>query len=171
MKLQHSSSHTRRAFTLLELCAVMWVLGLTLVIGVGILVASFKLDQASRKTLERLSVHNQLADRFRQDVASAEGAAFPRDSDAEDAVPQSLVLRFAADHHVKYQWADVYVERIEERGGQLSRQQFRIDPGCAGTSFFWAGFDNPVITMRLLEKTKDGTRGFDISAALRGDRR
>ena len=61
----------RRGFSLIELCAVMWALGITVSFGAVLLIATMRADQMTAGELHRISRHNQLADEFRGDVAGA----------------------------------------------------------------------------------------------------
>lgn len=166
----HAADRPRAGFTLLELIVVMWALGFLMLVGALLVVAALKTDQSARNTVNRLSQHSQLADRFRADVARAEGAAFPKEPEQQRETPSSLVLRMSEKHHVMYLWKDGHIDRVEEADSK-SYQQFSVGNDCADVEFLWTDLNNPVLTLRLIRTSKEGSSVLDISAALRGDLR
>lgn len=160
----------RLGFTLLEMMVVLWALGFLMVIGALLVVAALRTDQSARNTVNRLSQHSQLADRFRADVARAEGAAFPKELDQQRETPSSVVLRMSEGHHVMYLWRDGQIERVEEADTK-SYQQFAVGRDCTDVEFLWSDLNNPVLTLRLIRTSRGGNSVLDICAALRGDLR
>jgi type II secretory pathway pseudopilin PulG len=158
----------RGGFTLLEVLAIMWGMGILTVLGVAVLVGVFKVHQLTAATYLHLNQHETLVDQFRADVAQAVSA--PATLEKWTAGPACLVLRNPAGAHVVYVQVDEEWKRIRGPKGETNS----LHPGPKGTQveFARSGPDGRLVTMRLTPPQPPvgkKPRALEISAALGGD--
>ena len=90
----------RKAFSLVEMLAVLWGLGILTVLGVVIVAGVFKVHQFAAATHSDLNRFETFVDQFRSDVAHASAA--PAALDKWTAGPGCLLLRYPDDSHIVY---------------------------------------------------------------------
>jgi prepilin-type N-terminal cleavage/methylation domain-containing protein len=159
----------RHGFTLLEMTAVLVILGAIMTLGGALILTSMRADQVGANTLRQLTRHAELADQFRADVGRA--VAAPERFEAFTAGPDCLILRFANGSHVVYVF-DAGKESLvrEVRGEKPRRQPLPTGSDKATVKFIRPAGEQPVITMRVDETPARGVpRRVEFSAALGGD--
>jgi hypothetical protein len=158
----------RPAFTLLEMIAVIWALGVLLGFGVALVMAGVQTDRVGAGTLRELSRRAELADQFRADVAKADAA--PESFEKWAAGPDCLILHMPGDVHVVYRWQNGQVERFVRRGTSEMRRPIGVGPENTTVEFVRPAGERPVVTLRIVESPGRGvTWRVDIAAALGGD--
>jgi prepilin-type N-terminal cleavage/methylation domain-containing protein len=162
-------SHVRAGYSLLEMLAVMAVLAFILGLGGALLLTAMRADQVGAATLHQMSMHDELADQFRADVARA--TETPAELGNLKAGPNCLILKTDAGH-VVYHWHDRKLDRIVRANGQESRRPVAISSEDTSVEFVRPAGDRPIITVRVLQTLpKTAKRTTEISAALGGDER
>jgi hypothetical protein len=161
----------RPGFTLTEIVVVTWGLGVCMLIGGALIVTTLKADRAGEAAMNRLSVREALASRFRADVARAEAA--PERLGDLAAGPACLLLQMPGGSSVVYRWEEGTLERIERGGdGRDMRQTMPAGPAVTAVDFLRSGGKGVLITLRISEAPGRGpTRRAELSAALGGDQR
>jgi len=160
----------RRGFTLVELIVVMWFLGVALVVGTAILMATFRLERFAAGTIQRVSRLSQLADGFRDDVALA--AEAPKSRGEFRQGPDCMILRQPGDVWVVYQWTAGRLWRHRLSEDSAARREVATGPGEVAIAFEPADGVGPLITMRLTEVDRERPRlTWTFSAGLGGGRR
>ena len=161
----------RRAFTLTEMVVVIWGLGVCLLIGGALIATTIKANRAGEVCINRLSLREALANRFREDVARAEAA--PERLGDLTAGPACLLLQMPGDLSVVYSWDEGTLERVErDRDQGETRQNVPVGPTVTAIEFIRSGGKAAIITLQISEAFGHGpTRRAELSAALGGDRR
>jgi type II secretory pathway pseudopilin PulG len=177
----------RPGFSLVEMVALMWALGLAMVVGAALLVGVIRTERAAAASYRRLADRGALADQFRDDVGQA--AAAPDRMDEWTAGPTCLLLMLADGRRVTYCWDDGHLERSEQRDARTFRRYMPlgIDSGprpvpaadregrdMKGTEveFTRTGNDGRILTLRVSEPPAAAgvaSRPVEIVAALGGD--
>jgi type II secretory pathway pseudopilin PulG len=160
----------RPGFTLLEAVAVMWGMGILMLVGVAIIVGVFKIQDATEAGYTQASRQETLVDQFREDVARA--VAAPASIDKWTAGPAVLILRTSEGGHIVYATQNERLERWRLPKGDV----YTLHAALAGTrmEFMRSGPDGRLVTMRLTPppaSTGKARDSLDIAAALGGDLR
>lgn len=157
----------RRAYSLIEMLAVMAVLAFILGLGGALLLTAMRADQVGAATLHEMSIHDELADQFRADVARA--TETPAELGNLKAGPTCLILRTAAGH-VAYHWHDHKLDRIVLANGQESRRPVAVSSEDTSVEFVRPAGDRTIISVRVIQTLpRTAKRTTEISAALGGD--
>lgn len=161
----------RRGFTLIEMVAVIWGLGILMLIGAVSLIAALKLQNAATSYPQRLALHAAAADEFRADVARASAA--PDAAGKFKAGPNCVILRVAADTFVVYRWEGGQLERFEMDGARLSRRVVAVAKETLAVRFVREDGKGRVLAMRLDFTQAGGERRGEtiVESALGGDLR
>jgi hypothetical protein len=162
---------SRRGFTLLEITAVVWALGLTLLLGTTILLAALRIEKAAAAAEHRNSLHGIVADHFRADVALA--GATPETLHTLKAGPTCLILRLADGTYVVYRAEEGRLERAALATAAATPYWMPLAGDGVTAAFAAAGTDRRVLTLTLQEPDDSGRRKWTtaIAAALGGDLR
>lgn len=171
MKLPAPDSRPRRAFTLMEMCAVISVLAITLGFGSAILILSVRANQVAAGTLRKVVQNGQLADRFRADVALASDA--PERSGSTEREAHCLILTNPDGSAVIYRFADRQLTRtVSTSRGEQSAVLASAGPDEAYQFLLSDEPASRLVTLRMIETRRRGEpQTLDICAALGGDRR
>jgi hypothetical protein len=164
------SESGRRAFTLIEMCAVMATLGITLSLGAIILLVAMRSNQVGGATLLQIRLCTDVGDTFRADVASA--VAVPATLDNWRRSPTCLILQRTGDERVVYDWQNGQLTRTVRKAERESRTVLSIGISDIAVEFEALDGARPVIQMRVIESRGHGaSRRSEFAAALGGDRR
>jgi type II secretory pathway pseudopilin PulG len=159
-----------RGFTLLELCAVVTTLGLTLGLGSIILLVAMRANQVGSATLLEVRLRVDVGDTFRADVARAVSA--PDKLGAWARSPTCVLLRQANGDAVIYEWQNDHLSRTVQSGERTDRSELSLGIPNIAVEFDQHDGHWPVLTMRITEPLHHGIdRHSEFSAALGGDRR
>ena len=162
-------TRTRRAFTLLELLAVMWTLSLLLGFGAVILLAALRTDQLAGNTIHRITRNAELADLFRDDVARASETV---NQLGEFSGDKSCLILKQGDTHIIYQWKNNALTRIARTGMQDQRRPVALGPTEGRVEFVTQNGRRPVISMRISDVERQLAQpSLEIAATLGGDAR
>lgn len=163
--------HVRRGgFTLLEMQAVMFAMGVALFLGTQLIVAALKVERIGRAADTRLARRAELARDFRGDVARA--AAAPDQLAGLSAGPTNLILRMSGGTTVVYRWQNGMLERVERTSEAEAVRPYPSGPELSRVEFRRPKEGRGLVTLRLIESAKGGQeRVVDLSAALAGDLR
>lgn len=155
----------RRAFTLLEVTAVMAMMVILLLLLVSIVVGALRVEELAAGNYNRLLEQEVVADQFRDDVAAATAA--PK----EKAGTDRLLLTRPDGGPVVYRWEDDSLVRTETVGGKDVSRVLRVGNGVEVE--FTRSADDRLLTLRLVESRgpRKVKHAVDITAALGGDRR
>jgi prepilin-type N-terminal cleavage/methylation domain-containing protein len=157
----------RGGFTLIELLVAMAVLVMLLSMSVAIILAMLRNHETDVAFGQRLATQEDLAERFRTDVASA-GAAPPRAGEFV-ASSRCLILRQPSGKLLVYRMAVDGLERIEETQTRLVRL------GNERASIEFERGDGRLLTLRWVEtrgsEAEPVRHALEFSAALGGDLR
>ena len=157
-------------FTLLELCAVVTTLGLTLGLGSIILLVAMRANQVGSATLLQVRLRADVGDTFRADVARAVSA--PEKLDKWERSPTCVLVRQANGDAVIYQWQNGQLSRTVRSGERTDRSVLSLGIPNLAVEFDQRDAQWPVLTMRITERLHHGVdRHSEFSAALGGDRR
>ncbi len=160
----------RRGFTLLEMCVVMFAMGIAMAMGVALIVTTIKAATVGETTSERFSKLAELSRQFRADVALAEAA--PERVDDIAAGPTVLILKMPDGTTVLYQKGEESLDRVERIGKKELVRRFPLDQPDIKTEFARTTIGPKLITLRLTTKKDAGAaKTTEISAALGGDLR
>jgi type II secretory pathway pseudopilin PulG len=161
---------SRQGYTLIELCAVMATLGMTLSLGAIILLVAMRANQVGGATLLQVRLRTDVADTFRADVAGS--TQIPTTLGQRTRSPTCLILRRQNGDHVVYEWQNGQLTRTVLAGEQESRSILSIGIPDIAIEFSSAGEASAVVTMRVDESLGHGiVRRSEFAAALGGDRR
>lgn len=160
----------RCAFTLIEMCAVISVLAMTVGFGSAILILSFRTNVMAAGTLRSIVLTGQIADRFRDDVHQATQA--PEKSGSIQRGARQLILTRADGATIVYRFDDqrlIRTIRNGEQEQQLDLGRFGAEQKC---EFDFSQLERGWITLRIIESlTRGSERQVEVTAALGGDRR
>jgi len=160
----------RRAFSLIEMCAVMATLGITLSLGAIILLVAMRSNQVGGATLLQIRLCTDVGDTFRADVANA--VATPATLENSRRSPACLILQGVGDEHVVYDWSNGQLTRTVRRAERESRSILAIGIPQIVVEFEVPDGNRPVVLMRVIESRGHGaTRRSEFAAALGGDQR
>jgi type II secretory pathway component PulJ len=165
---RNGGKHPRGGFTLMELLAVMFGVGILTIFGCMLLVSIFRVHQRSAEFRQRVTRHETFVDQFRDDVAGARNA--PPASGKWKAGPACLILQKPDNTAIIYAETNGEWRRTLEPKGI----SYELHPGPDGTKleFHRSGPDNRLVTMRIIvPQTRLAPRRepMEISAALGGD--
>jgi len=164
------SGSSRRAFSLIEMCAVMATLGITLSLGAIILLVAMRSNQVGGATLLQIRLSTDAGDTFRADVAGA--VAAPATLGDLSRGPTCLILQGVGDEHIVYDWKNGQLTRTVRRAERESRSVLSIGIPEIAVEFEAPDGNRPVILMRVIESRGNGaSRRSEFAAALGGDRR
>ncbi|CAN5130249.1 hypothetical protein BH11PLA2_BH11PLA2_24700 [soil metagenome] len=156
----------RRAFSLMELMAVLGVLGIVFMLGILFLYSMVSLQRVSGGHHQRVARHAALAERFRDDVRTA--SECPDKFQTHTAGAECLILKMPDGRHVVYRFADSTLQRID--GEQ--QQVFTLHSPQSTVSFSRGAGAITVVTLTLTEPQKNRTvLPLEITANLGGNRR
>src|SRR5436190_13336136 len=119
-----STSRHRAGFSLLEMCAVMGTLGLTLSIGGVILITAMKATKVGSTSLLQIRLRSDVVDTVRTDIAAASAA--PDQFETWTRSHSCLILERSADEHVIYEWQPGELMRIARTAAGESRSRLSI---------------------------------------------
>lgn len=157
----------RRGFSLLELAAMIFVLGLLLTMIAGLVWATVRIERAEAESFQRSITVGSLADQFRADVAAAEASL--EQLDRHVAGRHCLILQ-KKDGAVIYRWTGGRLERSEKTHGEVSMQALTIPVQTTSVEFSRVN-DKPglvEIALRPEGPPAPGKRPILIQAALGG---
>ncbi|MBI3406989.1 MAG: type II secretion system protein [Planctomycetes bacterium] len=159
----------RKGFTLIEMSAILTVIGVLMVFGVTMIMGTMRTHTADAELFDRVYLQSALAELFRDDVASAEAAPAQAGDFAADG--QCLILRHPESGLIVYRVAADRLVRLEKGAGKELEQTYRLDKDQASVEFQRSGKDNRLITLRLTEHHDDDRvrRVIEFSAALGGN--
>jgi prepilin-type N-terminal cleavage/methylation domain-containing protein len=152
----------RPGFTLVELLVVIMCLSVLLSLLGTMLWSVFRIQAAATASFEQMQAEARLADRFRDDVASASDS--PELAADFQASPLCMILRGKDDAVVIYRFLETRIDRSELRDEASQVESFRmIGEGSIGEF----GRQGRLMTLTL----RGPKRGiFTVAAALGGDR-
>jgi len=161
----------RRGFTLLEMLAVIWALGLVMFLGVTLLLGAMRIEKAASTADHQNTLHGILADQFREDVARA--GATPESVGQLKAGPTCLILRLADGTYVVYRAEAGRLERAALAAAGATPYWMPLGGEGLTVAFATTGSDRRVLTLTLQEPVGSGLRKHTtaITAALGGDLR
>jgi type II secretory pathway pseudopilin PulG len=166
----HQSNNSRRAYSLIEMCAVMGTLGITLSLGAIILLVAMRANQVGGATLLQIRLRTDVGDTFRTDVADAVAAPANLGNSSRSAT--CLILRQSGGNHVVYEWQNGQLTRTVHTADRESRTILSIGIPDISVEFDVPAGDRPVILMRVTESLGHGAiRRSEFAAALGGNRR
>jgi prepilin-type N-terminal cleavage/methylation domain-containing protein len=160
----------RRAFSLIEIMAVMACLGIGLSIGAVTLAAAMRSNQLAAGTLLHLRLRSEIADMFRSDVALADSLL---ESDGANSRSSTcLILNKSDGERVIYESRDGELIRTVRTSTGETKTSFRLGDPNATIEFPAPDARSKLVTMVIVDSPPRGTtRRTEISAALGGDRR
>jgi type II secretory pathway pseudopilin PulG len=164
----------RRAFTLIEMLVVMAGMALIIGLSIALILGVVRTYDADAALYRRLTAQEQLADRFRADVAAAEAA--PVRAGAWSAGERCLILRRPGGRLVVYTFAEnAGLERLET-GGTATEERQVLPLGTDGVAVaFVRGERDKLLSLRWVEtRGMEGApvlRALEFTAALGGDLR
>jgi hypothetical protein len=160
----------RCGYSLIEMCAVMGTLGITLSLGALILLVAMRSNQLGGATLLQVRLRTDVGDTFRADVAGA--IAAPESLGNLTRGATCLILRQPNGEHVAYEWQNGQLTRTVRTTDRESRSILSIGIPDIDVEFEAPAGDRPVILMRVIESLGHGAiRRSEFAAALGGDRR
>jgi type II secretory pathway pseudopilin PulG len=160
----------RRGYSLIEMCAVMGALAITLSLGAIILLVAMRANQVGGATLLQVRLRTDVGDTFRADVAGA--VATPESLGDSTRSATCLILRRPNGEHVVYDWQNGQLTRTVRTHDRESRSFLSIGIPDITVEFDVPAGDRPVILMRVIESLGHGAiRRSEFAAALGGDRR
>jgi prepilin-type N-terminal cleavage/methylation domain-containing protein len=144
----------KHAFTLIEIVAVISMLGVMLLLIAATLWGAVRVERADAAAFHRMTVQAQLADQFRDDVHRATACA---DAFRElSASTTCLILKLNEDRHVAYRWTDERLTRTEFVGAE--EMSLYVPTGDRVTvEFGRPDAGPPIVWMRLLESRGAGS--------------
>ena len=159
----------RRAFTLLEVAAVLAILSVLMLLLTAALVGAFRIEELAAGSYNRLIRQEVVADQFRDDVAAASAA--PKERAKDRAGPDCLLLTRPDGGQVVYRWEDESLVRTEVIGGKETAHALPVGSGV--TVAFARSADDRLLTLRLSEARgpRKVKQIVDVTAALGGDLR
>jgi prepilin-type N-terminal cleavage/methylation domain-containing protein len=144
------SKHARKGFSLLEMTAVLMLVGIVLVFSATIFHGGFRIERANSAAFRRLMHEHELADRFRADVA--ETIATPEVWGDFEAGWACLILQKRDRHHVAYyQGRDKRLKRFEQDGDRETDATLPLGDGPLVLEFLR---DGRLVTLRIEEARK-----------------
>lgn len=160
----------RGGFTLLEIVVVMALLSVILMLIAVTVVGATRIERASADAHLRAAAWQELADRFRADVAGADAA--PATRGGRDAGPHALFLQVNGQP-VAYRWDAGRLQRSAGPNVDESARQLPLGSDRLSVEFARSGPDGRLITLRLFETRGEGNLvpRLEIAAALGGDLR
>jgi len=165
LALRVSVRYPRPGWSLLELSAVLVILGVLLALTFATVAGAMRTEQASVASFHKLAVQSALADLFRTDVAKAKTAPMKFDKFAK--APDCLLLEMPDGTHIVYQWAKSRLTRSTYSGTKTGEQQVPLGEKRATAEFSWSNdAAHPLLTMRVNSGTHTPV---EITAALGGD--
>jgi prepilin-type N-terminal cleavage/methylation domain-containing protein len=163
----------RRAFTLLEMVAVMAMFSVIMLLVATTLWGAFRIERASSAASDRRMLHARLADLFRYDVRNAMATV-----DLWNGVrsgSDAIILKLGERHHVLYRWVDGRLKRLEVNGDDESAQSLPIGEDDVTVTFSRNEAEGRIAVLRITETRGVGGSRRDqvveFSAAVGGDRR
>jgi type II secretory pathway pseudopilin PulG len=157
----------RPGWSLLELTAVMGILGVLLALTFATVAGTIRTEQASVASFHKLAVQSALADLFRTDVAQAKAA--PDKLDAFVKGPACLILQLPDQSHIVYRWDKGRLIRSTFSGKKTAAQPVPLGEKRATVEFSWSAAAAPaLLTLRVKGQA---LAPLDITAALGGDNR
>lgn len=157
----------RRGFSLLELAAMIFVLGLLLTMIAGLVWATVRIERAEAESFQRSITVGSLADEFRADVAAAEAA--PEQLDRHVAGRHCLILQ-KKDGAVIYRWTGGRLERSEKTRGEVAMQALTVPTQTTSVEFSRVKDKLGLVEIALRSEgpPTPGNRPVQIQAALGG---
>jgi hypothetical protein len=157
----------RKWFSLLEMTALLMLVGIVLVFTATIFHGGFRIERAGARAFRNIVHRHELADQFRADVADT--IATPENWEDFEAGPTCLILTKAENDHVIYEWRGKNLSRIERNADDERKRTFPIEGERLEVAFVR---DGRLITLRLQESNKPApSRIREIAAALPGGSR
>jgi prepilin-type N-terminal cleavage/methylation domain-containing protein len=157
----------RSGFSLLELLAVMAILGILIAMTFATMAGTIRTEQASVASFHKLAVQSALADGFRADVAQAKSA--PDKFDTFVKSPTCLILELPDRSHIVYRWAKGRLTRTTRSGKAKGEQPLPLGEKRATAEFSWSG--EPAHALLTLRLKGQALAPLEITAALGGDNR
>ena len=158
--------HHRSGYTLVEMLVVISVNSVLMAAAVTLLAALVKSDRSGQQHCERTRALVQLAEQFRDDVATASDATI-----ATNQVGETLRLRFGDERTVEYVRDGKRIRRLEHEGSAASSREAYSLAELSNATF---GISEDKLTALSLTFT-DNMSGFGdawhIEAPLARDRR
>jgi prepilin-type N-terminal cleavage/methylation domain-containing protein len=160
-------NNCRPGWSLLELIAVMAILGVLMAMTFATLAGTVRTEQASVASFHKLAVQSALADLFRADVAQAKAA--PDKLDALAKGPACLILELPDRSHIVYRWDKGRLTRSTFSGKKTAEQPVPLGEKRATVEFLWSGeAAHVLLTLRV---KGPAAAPLEITAALGGDNR
>lgn len=157
----------RRAFTLLEISAVLVLLGVLSLVGAATLLAAVRVHRGSASVSDAVTILATVADRFRADVGGA--AAAPDRGGDVAADPERLLLTIPDGGAVTWRFAGGRLTRSSGKGPGSRDELIGLGPDPLTAEFSRQG---RLVTLRLWDRRGAVPRfRAEISAALGGDNR
>jgi hypothetical protein len=162
---------SRRAFTLLEVVAVIWALSVVLLLGGVTLLGANRIQKAGSAADHQNTLRGIVADQFREDVALA--ASTPEAVGPLTAGPSCLILRLADRRYVVYRVEAGRLERAALSTADAAPSWMRLGGEGLAVVFARTGPDQRLLTLTIQEPVGSGPRKrtTEIMAALGGDLR
>ena len=151
----------RRAFTLIEMVVVIMCLSVLLSLLGTMLWSVFRIQAVATTSFEQMQAEASLADRFRDDVATARES--PDLAGDFQASPLCMILRGQDNAFIIYRFLDKRIDRTALREGASQIESFNVVGESSVAEFGRRG--------RLMTLTVRGPkRGLlTVAAALGGD--
>ena len=167
MKVRES----RRAFTLLEVVAVIWALSVVLLLGGVALLGANRIQKAASAADHQNTLRGIVADQFREDVALADSN--PEAVGPLKAGPSCLILRLADRRYVVYRAEAGGLERAALSTADAAPYWVPLGGEGMAVAFARTGPDKRLQTLTIQEPVGSGPRKrtTEIMAALGGDLR
>lgn len=147
----------RPGMSLNEILVVLVALGVCMLLGVSILRAALRAEQAAARVHHDMQVRNLLADQFRADVNGATAAV---DAQGElKAGATCLILRQPNGKHLAYRWEEGRLERSVAPDEEDSWRPIPVGHRCAGVSFAHDAAERRLVTLRLVEPRGNRAEG------------
>jgi prepilin-type N-terminal cleavage/methylation domain-containing protein len=160
----------RPGFTLIEIVAVMFLLGTLMLLAGAVLVGAFQTERLANHISKRQAGQEALAEQFRRDVAMARAA--PDTWKEWTAGPAVLILRLDESRHVVYRWHAGQLLRSESGGAMPLARQLPLGGEAFRVEFARSGGEQPIVSLRVIETRRGVDQApLEIVAALGGDLR
>jgi type II secretory pathway pseudopilin PulG len=155
----------RPAWSLLEVTAVIAVLGVLLALTFATVAGTMRTEKATLASFQKLAAQSALADQFRADVARAKST--PDKLDTFVKSPACLILELPDRSNIIYRWDKGDLTRSTISATGTSAQRLPLGEKGAVAEFAWvAAGPSPLVTLRIKGQTLQ-----EITAALGGDYR